>query len=55
MQGLSLCYINDFWNASSLFSVLFAKGKVLGELVEYVNTELQKIDNGTGTVQIKWL
>jgi hypothetical protein len=47
---LFLCYINDFWNASTLFSLLFAddttslaKGKVLIELVEYVNTELQKI------------
>jgi hypothetical protein len=47
---LFLCYINDFWNASTLFSLLFAddttslaKGKVLNELVEYVNAELQKI------------
>jgi hypothetical protein len=47
---LFLCYINDFWNASTLFSVLFAddttslaKGKVLSDLVEYVNSELQKI------------
>jgi hypothetical protein len=47
---LFLCYINDFWNASTLFSVLFAddttslaKGRVLSDLVEYVNTELQKI------------
>jgi hypothetical protein len=47
---LFLCYINDFWNASTLFSLLFAndstslaKGKVMNELVEYVNTELQKI------------
>jgi hypothetical protein len=47
---LFLCYINDFWSASTLFSLLFAddttglaKGKVLSELSEYVNTELQKI------------
>jgi hypothetical protein len=47
---LFLCYINDFWNATTLFSVLFAddttclsKGKVLTELVTYVNFELQKI------------
>jgi hypothetical protein len=47
---LFLCYINDFWSASTLFSVLFAddttslaKGKNLNELVEYVNNELQKI------------
>jgi hypothetical protein len=47
---LFLCYINDFWNASTLFSALFAddttslaKGRVLSDLVVYVNTELQKI------------
>jgi hypothetical protein len=47
---LFLCYINDFWNVPTLFSVLFAddttslaKGKVLSDLVEYVNSELQKI------------
>ncbi|MFN9897608.1 MAG: hypothetical protein ACK55Z_02175, partial [bacterium] len=47
---LFLCYINDFWSASTLFSLLFAddttglaKGKVLSELTDYVNTELQKI------------
>jgi hypothetical protein len=47
---LFLCYRNDFWNASTLFSVLFAddttslaKGRVLRDLVEYVNIELQKI------------
>jgi hypothetical protein len=47
---LFFCYINDFWSASTLFSVLFAdyttglaKGKNLSELVEYVNNELQKI------------
>jgi hypothetical protein len=49
---LFLCYINDFWMATTLFSVLFAddttglgKGKNLGELTAYVNTELQKISN----------
>jgi hypothetical protein len=49
---LFLCYINDFWLATTLFSVLFAddtaglgKGKNLGELTAYVNTELQKISN----------
>jgi hypothetical protein len=49
---LFLCYINDFWLATTLFTVLFAddttglgKGKNLGELTAYVNTELQKISN----------
>jgi hypothetical protein len=49
---LFLCYINDFYSATSLFSVLFAddttglgKGKILNELTAYVNTELQKIGN----------
>jgi hypothetical protein len=44
---LFLCYINDFWNSTSLFSVLFAddttalaKGKNLHELTLYVNDEL---------------
>ena len=47
---LFLCYINDFFTATTLFSVLFAddttclsKGKKLDELVLYVNQELQKI------------
>jgi hypothetical protein len=47
---LFLCYINDFFSATSLFSVLFAddttclsKGKKLNELLTYVSTELQKI------------
>ncbi len=49
---LFLCYINDFYSATSLFSVLFAddttglgKGKNLNDLTVYVNTELQKIGN----------
>jgi hypothetical protein len=49
---LFLCYINDFWTATSLFSILFAddttclaKGKVLSEITVYVNQELQKIAN----------
>jgi hypothetical protein len=49
---LFLCYINDFYSATSLFSVLFAddttglgKGKILRDLTAYVNTELQKIGN----------
>ena len=49
---LFLCYINDFWSATSLFSVLFAddtsclaKGTVLKDLITYVNQELQKIAN----------
>jgi hypothetical protein len=49
---LFLCYINDFWLATSLFTVLFAddttglgKGKNLKELTAYVNLELQKISN----------
>jgi hypothetical protein len=47
-----LCYINDFWLASRLFSVLFehnatslGKGKSLPELTAFVNQELQKISN----------
>jgi hypothetical protein len=49
---LFLCYINDFWSATSLFTVLFAddttglgKGKNLNDLTAYVNLELQKISN----------
>jgi hypothetical protein len=47
---LFLCYINDFYAATSLFSVLFAddttclsQGKNLNELILYTNHELQKI------------
>jgi hypothetical protein len=47
---LFLCYINDFYSATSIFSVLFAddttclsKGKNLNDLVTYVNSELYKI------------
>jgi hypothetical protein len=47
---LFLCYINDFYSATSLFSVLFAddttclsQGKKLNDLLEYVKNELQKI------------
>jgi len=49
---LFLCYINDFWMATSLFSALFAddttclgKGKILRHLIAFVNLELQKIAN----------
>jgi hypothetical protein len=49
---LFLCYINDFWLATSLFLVLVAddttglgKGKNLNELTTYVNQELKKIYN----------
>jgi hypothetical protein len=49
---LFLCYINDFWTATSLFSVLFAddttclaKGYNLRELSAFVNEELRKIAN----------
>jgi hypothetical protein len=49
---LFLCYINDFWKATSLFSVLFAddttclaKGHTIRELIAYVNDELRKIAN----------
>ena len=49
---LFLCYINDLWAASSLFSVLFAddtvslaKGRNLRDLTVYVNEELRKIAN----------
>ncbi len=47
---LFLCYNNDFYSATALFSVLFAddttclsKGKKLNELSEFVTSELQKI------------
>jgi hypothetical protein len=47
---LFLCYINDFFSATTLFSVLFAddttclsKGKKLNDLLIYVSNELQKI------------
>jgi hypothetical protein len=57
---LFLCYINDFYAATTLFSVLFAddttglgKGKNLKDLSTYVNTEFKKI--GTGSGQTKWL
>jgi hypothetical protein len=49
---LFLYYINDFFTATSLFSVLFAddttclgQGKKLKDLTDYVNNELQKISN----------
>ena len=49
---LFLCYINDFWTATTLFSVLFAddttclaKGSNLVDLISYVNTELRKMAN----------
>jgi hypothetical protein len=49
---LFLCYINDFWTATSLFSVLFAddttclaKGFNLRDLTLYVGEELRKIAN----------
>ena len=49
---LFLCYINDFYMCTTLFSLLFAddttclaKGKKLSELTNYVNIELQKIAN----------
>ncbi len=49
---LFLCYINDFWASTRLFSVLFAydttcvsKGKNLKEICTFVNIELKKIAN----------
>ena len=49
---LFLCYINDFYAATTLFSVLFAddttglgKGSNLRDLTSHVNIELQKIAN----------
>ena len=49
---LFLCYINDFYSATTLFSVLFAddtagfgQGKNLKDLTVYVNGELKKIAN----------
>jgi len=47
---LFLCYINDFWKCTNLFSVLFAddttglaKGANLQSVISFVNLELQKI------------
>jgi hypothetical protein len=49
---LFLCYINDFWMCTNLFSVLFAddttglaKGANLQNVIAFVNLELQKIAN----------
>jgi len=49
---LFLCYINDFWKCTSLFTTLFAddgsclaKNKNLNDLIIFVNFELQKIAN----------
>jgi hypothetical protein len=57
---LFLCYINDFWRATQLFTALFAdggtalgKGKNLNELTSFVNTELQKISDWFRSNKIK--
>ncbi len=49
---LFLCYINDFWKCTNMFSVLFAddttglaKGANLQSVISFVNLELQKIAN----------
>jgi hypothetical protein len=49
---LFLCYINDFYSATTLFSVLFAddtagfgQGNNLKDLTIYINGELKKIAN----------
>jgi len=49
---LFLCYINDFWACTKMFSVLFAddttclsKGHDLRILTDFVNIELQKMAN----------
>jgi hypothetical protein len=49
---LFLCYINDFWTCTAMFSVLFAddttslaKGPVLKDLTNFVNIELRKMAN----------
>jgi hypothetical protein len=49
---LFLCYINDFWKCTGMFSALFAddttglaKGPVLKDLTFYVNDELRKMAN----------
>jgi hypothetical protein len=49
---LFLCYINDFWKCTSMFSVLFAddttglaKGANLQNVISFVNHELQKMAN----------
>ena len=57
---LFLCYINDFWRATQLFTALFAddgtalgKGKNLNELTSFVNSELQKISDWFRSNKIK--
>ncbi len=57
---LFLCYINDFYRATTLFSVLFAddttglgKGKNLRELTQYVMESC--IRSLTGSWRTKWL
>jgi hypothetical protein len=49
---LFLCYINDFWSATSMFSILFAddttclaKDSNLNDLITFVNMELRKMAN----------
>jgi hypothetical protein len=49
---LFLCYINDFWKCTSMFSALFAddttslaKGLILADVITYVNCELKKMAN----------
>ena len=49
---LFLCYINDFWTCTAMFSALFAddttslaKGPVLQDVIKFVNVELQKMAN----------
>jgi hypothetical protein len=49
---LFLCYINDFWKCTTMFSALFAddttslaKGLILADVIMYVNCELQKMAN----------
>ncbi len=56
---LFLCYINDFYAATTLFSVLFAddttglgKGKNLRELTLYVNANYRRFLIGSGLT--KW-
>jgi hypothetical protein len=49
---LFLCYINDFWTCTTMFSALFAddttslaRGQILSDVISYVIIELQKMAN----------
>ncbi len=53
---LFLCYINDFCNALSLFSVLFADDTTSQRKVNWLNMLTQNFKKlHCGTMQVKWL